>query len=108
MIRATTPTHIFTFPEEVEPSNCEKIQITYSQDSNRGCRFSEHIILEKNKSDLIIEGQSVFVNLTQQEMNKFVASVAQVQVRVKTYSGKVLASQILNVKVKKVLNEEIL
>lgn len=108
MIRATTPTHIFTFPEEVEPSNCEKIQITYSQDNNKGCRFSKHVILEKNKEDTTISGQKVMLDLTQEELNKFKPGVAQIQIRVKNQLDKVMASQILNVKVKPVLNKEVL
>ena len=108
MIKATTPTHIFTFPENVSPSTCAKIQITYSQENDRGCRVREQVVLEKNKDDVTIDGQAVSVELTQAEMNKFKAGVAQIQVRAKDSSDKVMASQIFNVKVKKVLNEEIL
>lgn len=108
MIKATTPTHIFTFPEEVVPATCAKIQITYSQEDDRACRVKEQVILEKNKADVVIEGQSVSIELTQEEMNRFKPGVAQIQVRAKDSSDKVMASQIFNVKVKKVLNEEIL
>ena len=107
MIRATTPTQIFTFPETIDPNNCREIQITYAQASEKGCR-SKYQILEKNKSDLIIEGQKTTLKLTQQEMNKFRPGTAQIQIRAKDSSGAVMASQIFNVPVKQVLNEEIL
>ena len=45
MIKATTPTHKFTFPEEVPPSGLAKIQITYSQCGKQ--------ILVKTKDDLL-------------------------------------------------------
>ena len=109
MIRATTPTHIFTFPTEVNPADCAKIQVTYAQEiKSKYCPGAEQVILEKNKSDLTIDGQKATLELTQNEMNLFKEGSAQIQIRAKDSSGEVMASQIFNVKVKKVLNQEVL
>ena len=107
MIRATTPTHIFTFPETVAPADCAEIQITYAQ-GEKSCHRYERIILEKNKSDLTITGQKAELKLTQQEMNLFSEGTAQIQIRAKDTDGNVMASQIFYVKVKRVLNQEVL
>lgn len=100
MIRATTPTHIFTFPTGITPSNLEKIKITYSQCGKK--------ILEKSKSDLTFTSNSCTLNLTQEEMNKFKEGTVEIQVRAKNDIDKVMASQILSVKVRRVLSEEVL
>lgn len=102
MIRATTPTHIFTFSEDVPVAGNQKILVTYKQ--------GDRIVLEKNKEDLMIdiENNQVSVELTQQEMNKFCPGVALIQIRVKNGDGKVLASQILKIKVNQVLDQEVL
>lgn len=100
MIRATTPTHSFTFPQEVSVGSLSEIILTYSQ--------CDRQILEKTKSDFTISGQTISVELTQQEVNKFKPGPVLIQIRVKNTSGKALASQIFKVHVKQVLNEEIL
>ena len=100
MRRATTPTHTFTFPEKVSVDGLSEILITYSQDGS--------IILEKHEADLTIslEDNSVSYTLTQDETNKFAPGKALVQVRAKSESGTVLASQMLWLDVKPVLNSE--
>jgi len=100
MIRATTPTHVFTFPTGIQPSNLEKIEIVYSQCGEK--------ILEKSKSDLTFTATSASLSLTQEELNKFKEGTAEIQVRAKNDIDKVMASQILNVKVRRVLSEEVL
>ena len=107
MFRASTPTHTFIFPSEVNPTNCTKIQITYAQPTGKG-RCPEKIILVKNKPDTTISGQRVSVDFTQEEMNKFSEGIAEIQIRAKNDFDKVMPTQILKVKVKKVLNQEIL
>lgn len=111
MIRATTPKHVFTF--EQNPSNFSKILITYAQ--------SDSIVLEKTKSDLTIEpvtnpsGKTVayaaWFRMTQEEANRFVSGPGKqvsVQVRAKTPSGEVLASEKKTISVQDVLNDEVL
>lgn len=109
MYRATTPKHIFYF--NVDPNETfEEILITYSQ--------SEKIILEKHKNDLTFDekpGQyrkyGAWFRLTQEETKLFEDSYyseCDVQVRVKTFTGEVVAGPVEKVTVKEVLNDEVL
>lgn len=102
MIKATTPTHSFTFPEEIR--NYEKVLVTYSQ---RG-----KVVLEKTKDDFLIYDESPntgMITLTQEETNLFDRLVnAEVQIRAKDLGGNVSASKMMTIFVNPVLNEEIL
>lgn len=100
MRRATTPTHTFTFPEKVSVDGLSEILITYSQNGK--------IIFEKTEADLTIslEDNAVSYTLTQEEANKFAPGKALVQVRSKSDNGTVLASQMLWLEIKPVLNSE--
>ena len=109
MYRATTPKHIFYFNVDPDETFIEML-ITYSQ--------SGKIILEKHKSDLTFDqkpGQyhkyGAWFRLTQEEANLFRDSQyddCDVQVRVKTTSGEVIAGPVEKVTVKMVLNDEVL
>lgn len=111
MIRATTPKHIFTFDVDPEETFSE-ILITYAQNGK--------IILEKHKSDLSFEtcdcfgGKSVytaFVKLTQEETKLFTANpkgIISIQVRAITSDGDAVASNIEQISVQNVLNDEVL
>lgn len=100
MRRATTPTHQFTFPDEVSVDGLSEVLITYSQDGGT--------ILEKQLSDLTIlsEDNAVSYTLTQEESKEFAPGKALIQVRAKGANGKVLASQMIWLDVKPVLNSE--
>lgn len=100
MRRATTPTHTFTFPESVPVDGLAEVLITYSQDKKT--------ILEKRMSDLTLSvgGNTASYTLTQEETNKFAPEKALIQVRAKGENGTVLASQMLWLDVKPVLNSE--
>lgn len=102
MRRVTTPTHTFTFPDAVNVGSLSAILINYAQNYQD--------VLFKTINDLLInaEENTVALTLTQEESAKFSAGKAVVQIRAKTNSGKVLASQIINFMVKPVINEEIL
>lgn len=102
MIRATTPTHTFHFPAELEVGIFTKIQVTYSQ---CGCK-----VLVKTRDQLYVdtENNDIAVSLTQPELNLFHEGLAEIQVRVKDGGGHVAASNIIRVKVKKTLNQEVL
>lgn len=101
MIRATTPTHTFTFPEEIDPSECRRILVTYYQSGKQ--------VLELTESDLLVEGQDIKHTFTQDETNLFCAnSPAKVQVRILLESEEALASDIMPFDVKPVLNDEVL
>lgn len=100
MRRATTPTHTFTFPDSVLVESLGGVNITYSQNG--------HTVLEKNLDDLTVsvEDNTVSYTLTQEETNQFAPGRALVQVRVKSEAGVVLASQIIWLNIKPVLNSE--
>ena len=101
MIRATTPKHIFTFPETVDPFSCRQILITYKQNGR--------IVLELQKSDLEINGQIVSYALSQEQTRSFSPHhKASVQVRVLTPEGSALASEIEEIEIRNVLNDEVL
>lgn len=111
MIRATTPTHRFLFDMDPDES-FEEILITYAQNNQ--------IILEKHKKDLSFDrcdpicGKPVYIaslKLTQEETNLFTAKPkgnVNVQIRAITSDGDAVASDILQIPVKNVLNDEVL
>lgn len=102
MRRASTPTHTFTFPEEIPIEGLDEIKVTYSQ--------SGKTVLKKEKSDLTIslEDNSASYTLTQEEANKFAPGKALVQVRPKSSNGAVLASQMIWLTIKPVLDSEVM
>lgn len=99
MYRATTPTHIFDIGTEA--SALSKILITYKQNGS--------VILEKDKDAVECDGNLVKVKLTQEETNLFQCNKnADVQIRIKTEDGTVMASSVMNIYVNEILNEEVL
>lgn len=111
MIRATTPKQVFTF--EMNPSEFSKILITYAQ--------NDRVIMEKEKDDLTFEpvtnafgktvGYAAWFRMSQEEANSFSSGPGKqvnVQVRVKTAVGEVLASDKKTFSVQDVLNDEVL
>lgn len=99
MIRATTPIHVFSFPED--PASYDVILITYKQGS---------VILEKNKDDLTIDSdaKTATVILTQSETAQFSGGYVQIQVRVAFANGVSYASSIIVEPVDTVLDDTIL
>ena len=98
--RATTPTHPFEC--DVDLSIMAEIIITYSQ---RGI-----VVLEKRKKDCRIEGNTIFVKLTQEETLEFNPSYkVDIELTFKTLGGDVLKNEDpIIVTVKKSKNEDIL
>lgn len=102
MIRGTTPTLLFTLPFEVD-----KIQICY-------IAFAQNnkIILEKTSNDNDIEFENtdtLKVKLTQDETLLFEEDViVEIQLRIKTVSNDVLASNIIKEKVEKILKDGVI
>lgn len=99
MRRATTPTHIFTFPETVEVGSVSEILISYTQ-----CGKT---ILEKTLENLTIDTDNnrFEVKLTEAETDKFAPGKALIQLRAKI-GDTTLASQMIVFPVKPVLNSE--
>ena len=101
MIRATTPTHTFTFPKDIAPADCDKILITYKQGNKK--------VLEKTETDLTIGESSVSYTFTQEDTKLFTdREKASVQMRVLLLTGEALASDIMQFSIKPVLNDEVL
>lgn len=99
MRRATTPTHIFTFPETVEVGSVQEVLISYSQGGQT--------VLQKNLSDLAMdtEKNAFSAKLTQDETRLFAPGKAIIQLRAKNGTV-VLASQMMWLPVKPVINSE--
>lgn len=99
MRRATTPTHIFTFPETVEVASVTDVLISYSQNGRT--------ILQKKLDDLTldIENNAFSVKLTEDESKLFAPGKALVQLRAKNNNA-ALASQMMWLPVKPVINSE--
>lgn len=111
MFRATTPVHEFIFYED--PSNYEKILITYAQ--------KKRIILEKHKGDLSFETYTPSdgsatqyigsLQLSQEEtklFHTFDGAFIEVQVRALDGEGNAYASEMQRVPLKDVFNDEVL
>lgn len=103
MIRVTTPRHTFTFPTDA--SLYSKILVTYSQQGKT--------ILEKTEADMAFENDGdihkAYYRLSQEETKAFVPKIdVKIQVRVKTAEGTVMASEEILMRVKDVLDDEIL
>lgn len=99
MRRLTTPTHTFKLP--FLTSGIDKIKITYAQGNTP--------IVEKTKEDCQLEDYKISVTLTQEDTKKFDSNNdVQIQLRIKTTSGDVLASQIINEYCAAVLDDEVL
>lgn len=60
---STTPTHTFTFPNEIDPNSCTEIQLIYAQE--------KRTVIEKTKEDFEINGQIVSIKLEQNETRLF-------------------------------------
>ena len=97
MYRITTPTHTFNLPFDTE--NISKLIITYAQYGKT--------ILEKTQDDVIMLGKKIILVLTQEETELFAANKAKVQIRLKI-GERVMASNILTIDVREVLNKEVL
>ena len=98
MIRGTTPTLKFTLP--FEASKIETVYITIVQSD---------ITINKETQDCVLSESTIETTLTQEETLSLKDSYAtKMQLRVKTNDGKVLASQIFDLKVEDVLYDGIL
>ena len=103
MYRVTTPTHTFTLP--INTNVCKEIQVTYEQGSTELVKHYQDGVLPDG---MTIDGETVVINLTQEETKRFKKGAVKVQVRVLTNADKAFASQIFSVKANDVLNDEVL
>lgn len=100
MIRATTPTHIFTIESNIDLSTAKNIRLTYAQDG--------FIVLDKNKNDLLINGKTMTYSLSQEDTLLFnINSLVEIQITVNTSEGIVMKSGIISIRADRALNTEV-
>lgn len=99
MIRGTTPTHTFTIP--FDTSLIKEVRVVYAQ--------ADEPIICKETADCSLKGQEISTTLTQEETFKFDCKKAvQIQIRVLTTAGEVLATRVQSVSVDKCLDNEVM
>lgn len=99
MIRGTTPTHIFTLPFDTD--QIQQLRLTYFQDGTT--------VLEKKETEVKQAGTQLEYTLTQTESLSFAEQKpVEIQLKIKTIDGVVVASKIMRTTVSTVLNEEVL
>lgn len=100
MRRYTTPTHIYTIP--FSSDLIEKVRLIYTQ--------NDSVILIKEVADCHLQGNTVSVELTQEETALFDCKkhYIDIQMRVLTKDGKALVSRPLKVPAEKCLDEGVL
>lgn len=98
-IRGTTPTHIFKLP--IDTNTIDQLRITYHQLGKT--------VLELTQEDVEIKEGKISYTLTQEQSFQFTSGHnVDIQIKVLTTMGIVMASQIMSVSVDKVLNTEVL
>ena len=90
MTQATTPTFILTLPNSVDLSEAANVYFTLKQNN---------VEIEKNTRDLVIEGQTVSVFLSQLDTLQLTAGTAQMQLNWTYANGARACSNIVSVKV---------
>ena len=99
MIPGTTPTHIFNLP--FEASLVQAVRVFYAVEGR--------VVLQKNTSDVILEGSKVVVHLTQEDTLKFRGSEAvEIQLQVLSPAKDAIVSTLHRVGILKFLGSEVL
>ena len=90
MTQATTPTFILTLPNSVDLSQTENVYFTLRQNN---------VSIQKSTDDLVIEGQTVSVFLSQLDTLQLTAGTAQMQLNWTYNNGSRACSNIVSVNV---------
>ena len=99
MIRGTTPVHIFTLP--FDTSEIKTIRVVYSQ---RGS-----VRLKKENPDVTLSEKKATVKLSQEDTLSFSADLpVDIQIRILTSAGDALASNVISVPCRRILDNEVL
>ena len=98
MRQGTTPTIQITI-NDIDLNEMQNIYVVFEQNG---------YILEKESSDLDIEGNVISVSLSQEETLNFKEGTCNIQLRMITKGGVAIASPIKTTKVYRVLNKEVI
>lgn len=98
MIRGTTPENTFKLPFTLD--EVSSLYITYSQEGK--------VVLEKEISDITIDGNTLNVKLTQEDTLSFSKGALNIQIRFKTLQGNAMASRVINTHVDTILKEGVI
>ena len=98
MVRGTTPENIFKLPFILD--DVKSLYVTYSQGNT--------VVLDKAIDDVIIDGNTITVKLTQEDTLKFSNAQVNIQIRFKTNQGKAMASNIISTYVNNVLKDGVI
>ena len=97
--RGSTPIHVFTLPFSIE--EVADLRIVYKQSKNK--------VLSREKKDVNIQGNDVVLTLTQEDTFLFNESDnVEVQLKVKTINDQVFNSDIMEMKITKALDDEVI
>lgn len=100
MFRGTTPTLNFKFKYNLEELNITAFYLTFKQ--------NEEIKLEKSIDELEISGDTVTINLTQEETLSLDSNnVVYIQARIKV-DGKAYATNIIKTSLESILKEGVI
>lgn len=96
MRRGTTPTH--TFKTDIDLSDAAVIWLTYKVDGE--------IVIDKEKSDLLITEDEISFKLTQEETLALKKGTqVRIQIRARFEDGTAVASNIMEASVKEILKD---
>ena len=99
MIRGTTPTHSFT--TNLHTSQIKEVKITYAQ--------SDEVVFCKRTGDCTFEDYTISTTLTQEEtLSLDCKRAVQIQIRVLTFDGQSMSTQVKPIPVEKCLDNEVL
>lgn len=100
MYKGTTPTFIFTFPEDFDPTDASKIIVTLSA---KGVP-----VLEKTGEDLTVDATTVSVYLSQEESFRMPVGEVQAQINLLYADGSRVATNIARIDWSRNLHGEVM
>ena len=98
MVQATTPTFVLTLPETVDLTEPSHFYFTLRQG---------HVRIEKTDSDLVIDGQTISVYLSQAETLTLTPGMVKLQLNWTYANGSRACSNIVSVNVTENLLKEV-
>ena len=98
MVQATTPTFILTLPGSVDPGDMENVYFSLVQNN---------VNIMKTDQDITIDGQSIYVSLSQVDTVKLIPGTAKIQLNWTYPNGNRACSQIVQINVTENLLKEV-